>query len=89
MHAPNVNVCHTNTHILTVLCTYIHNIHTHTFTELEVVNLNAEFRTRITAHAVQLLMEKAFREQESYETLTLDPEATGHMVIPVVVGRGS
>ena len=60
--------------------TYVH------CTEIEIVNLSAEFRTRITVHTVQLLMEKAFREQESCETLTLDPEATGNMVIPVVVG---
>ena len=61
--------------------------HTHTCTEVELINLSAEFRTRVTVHAVQLLTQKAFREQESYETLTLEPDARGNMIIPVVVGR--
>ena len=54
--------------------------------ELELTNLVPDVRTRVTIHSVQLLPQKAFREHESFETLALEPEARGEMVISVVVG---
>ena len=49
------------------------------------MSLQSECRTRVTVHSVQLLPDKAFREQEVFETLSLDPDAKANMVIPVVV----
>lgn len=55
-------------------------------TELEVINLARDCRTRVTVHAVQLLPQKPYRAHEKYSTLSLDPEQKDNLILSVVVG---
>ena len=53
--------------------------------ELELTSLSKESRCRVTVHTIQLLPRQAYRMKESQETVSLDPEAKGETVFPVIV----
>lgn len=55
------------------------------FVELDVQNLNEVDKSRLWVHAVQLLPQNSFRENETIETVSLEPSASSTTVIPVTV----
>lgn len=52
---------------------------------LKISNCSSEVRSRVTVHTVQLLPEQGFRENESYNTLSLNPGDEEEVLVPVVV----
>lgn len=67
----------------------MHVISSSTFTlliaELEVTNLSADYRTRVTVHAVQLMPRKPYRAHESQSFLSIEPEQKETMILPIIV----
>lgn len=53
--------------------------------ELTVNSLNGTNRSRVWIHAVQLIPQTSFRENETVDTLSLEPGATSTTIIPVHV----
>lgn len=53
--------------------------------EFELTNLSEEHRGRVTVHTIQLLPQRAFRINETQETMSLDPEAKSEAVLPITV----
>lgn len=53
--------------------------------ELKLTNTSHDDNARVTVHTIQLLAEKSFRTQESYETLSLNPEEAGTTAFSVMV----
>ena len=55
--------------------------------DLDVQNLNEVDRSRLWVHAVQLLPQRSFRDNETIETVSLEPGASSTTIIPVVVSH--
>ena len=53
--------------------------------DVELLDVHCESRTRITVHSVQLLPEKSFRENENNDIISLDPGGNGQLTLRVVV----
>ena len=53
--------------------------------EVEIQSLNETSRSRLWVHAVQLLPQNSFRENETLDTVGLEPAALSTTVIPVTV----
>ena len=54
---------------------------------IKVTNISSEVRSRVTVHTIQLLHEQGFRENESCNTLSLNPTESDEVVVPTVVSQ--
>lgn len=46
---------------------------------------NEETRSRLWIHTIHLLPEKAYRDKETLDVITLEPEAQSVLIVPTVV----
>ena len=53
--------------------------------EIELKDLVCESRARIILHTVQLVPEKAFRENENIHDVTIEPDGMASMALQVIV----
>ena len=47
--------------------------------------MSADYRTRVTVHAVQLMPLKPYRAHESQAILSIEPEQKETMILPIIV----